>query len=43
MMPLELSRRAQELAERGEPFVTATANDAKPGVFGNMKMLKGAA
>jgi xanthine dehydrogenase accessory factor len=24
MMPLELSRRAQELAERGEPFVTAT-------------------
>jgi xanthine dehydrogenase accessory factor len=24
MMPLALSRRAQELAERGEPFVTAT-------------------
>jgi xanthine dehydrogenase accessory factor len=24
MMPLELSRRAHELAERGEPFVTAT-------------------
>ena len=24
MMPLALSRRAQELAERGEPFLTAT-------------------